>query len=485
MVKLSNWSCGMLISISLFVSIVSAAVTNEALSVDGSSIPARGDADLKVTTPVSAQQLWDKFYTDTILPKGVTNLSVEYSTGANYPEAAGLYTGLGTIAGIDPKDGILLTSGKPTLAIGPNDSEMEGEDHDASNENSGDDDLFNMLPTTEHKTYDACLFTLKFTTDTSVHGLTFDFVFGTDEYPEFVNSPYNDIFCAFLDGKNITFDHDGNYISVNNNFFKVPNTDDSKDYNGVDLNPPPNAHLNLEYDGFTPLLRTSDTLTEGKHVLKFAIADVGDHIYDAGVFLSNFKFEYSGQGTDPVTVTILADQQYTVADDAPAGTHVGNVLLNTSNPSGVTVTVINNVPEFEISSSDPFEITVANGANLDVNVTDSYILTVVAIGGSGPNATYDTSNIVITITGNTETISTGNILNTLTCLVVNGDNLTINGLTGGTYNLGITNLKGQDILKIVNGSKAVIDISTVHSGIYFVSITSKNGKIFSKIHIGQ
>ena len=124
-------------------------------------------------------------------------------------------------------DGILLTSGKATIAIGPNGEEGAG--HDELTEDSGDEDLFNMLPDKTYKTYDACLFTIKFTTDTSVHGFTFDFIFGTDEYPEYVNSKYNDIFCAFLDGENVTFDNDGNYISVNNNFFKVPNTDKTKD----------------------------------------------------------------------------------------------------------------------------------------------------------------------------------------------------------------------------------------------------------------
>ena len=490
MVKSNNWlfatfisTCFLLVVILTATTLV--ATTNEVLPVGGSN-SVRADADLKITSPVTAQELWDEFYAETALPNGVTNFSVEYSTGANYPEAAGLYTGFGTISNIDPDDGILLTSGKPTLAIGPNNEEDAGFLHpNNTGGGSGDADLFDMLPDDQNLTYDACLLTLKFTTDTSVHGFTFDFVFGTDEYPEYVNSPYNDIFCAFLDGKNVTFDHDGNYISVNNNFFKVPNTDATKDFNDKELNPGPNANLNLEYDGFTPLLRTSDKLTEGEHVLKFAICDVGDEIYDAGVFLSNFKFEFSQQGTKPVTIAILHEQMWQIFEDAKSGEHVGDIKLNTSNASAVKVTIINNVPEFKVDSKTPFGITVADGASFDASKKDSYILTIVASAGSGQTATSCTTNVLVIIKGITDIVNSINISNILITSLVSGSNIIINGLSAETYNLSITNLKGQEMLGIHSGIKKTIDISAIPAGIYFISIKSKNRKVLNKIYISQ
>ncbi len=54
-------------------------------------------------------------------------------------------------------------------------------------------------------------------------GFQFDFDFYTSEWPEFVCSPFNDAFVAYLTSKgkvdNISFDSKGNPVSVNNGFF--------------------------------------------------------------------------------------------------------------------------------------------------------------------------------------------------------------------------------------------------------------------------
>ena len=479
MVNSRNRHCRVLIGISLLVSIVSAAVTNE-VAPDVNSRAVRGKKNLEVTSPLvditsplTAPELWENLFTDT-LPAGVTNFKVEFTTGCNYPEAAGSYSNLPPFNGIEPKDGIILTSGQAVIAIGPNDETGAGLDQNGGGSvdpGNGDDDLTAMVP--GYVSYDACLLTLTFTTDTSVHGISFDFIYGTDEFSEWVNSDYNDIFCTFLDGENICFDHDSNLICVNNNFFKIDNEN------------APYA-LDLEYDGFTPLLRTSDTLTEGDHTLKFAICDMGDQILDAGVFLNNFKFEYSGQGTNPVPVTIVVEQYFTVYEDAPEGTHVGDILVNTTIPSAVTMMLINNIPEFDVSPSDPFGITVATGANLNYSIQDKYYPQVEASTGSGANLLSDTAIVVIQVLeAGTGIIDNSNKGNIFTCPVVIGDNLVINGLTEGAYTLGITNSKGQQILYIENGSKTNIDISTVPSGIYFVTLTSKNRKVYNKIYINR
>ncbi len=380
MCKVCNYYHQLLFGIFLFSSITIAAVTNEVTLEDGNNKLVPQQTDLKVTSPLSAQQLWDKLYT-LPLPAGVTNFSVEFKTGCNYSQAAGSYTDMAFLNGIKPKDGILLTSGKADIAIGPNNETDAGLDQDGGDTHdpgNGDADLTAMVP--GYESFDACLLTLKFTTDTSVHGITFDFVFGTDEFPEYVNSLYNDIFCAFLDGENICFDHNNNLINVNNDFFQIDNQSDP---------------LNLEYDGFTPLLRTSDTLTEGNHTLKFAICDMGDQILDAGVFLSNFKFEYTNQGTDPVS--IIDDQVFEVMENSPGGTLVGNVVIKVPDSMGVTLQVVNVVPEFDLDSLTPYDLTVANGANLDYETQNQYTLTVVASMIYDLMVIHDTAIITVNI----------------------------------------------------------------------------------------
>ena len=468
----------------LLVSIAFSAITKEVTSSNNHA-KENSRADLKIVSPLSAQELWEKLHIGK-LPAGVTNFTVEFKTGCNYPEAAGAYSDMEVLNGIKADDGIIMTSGKAEIAKGPNSSTSAGFDQDGGDfttPGNGDADLEALVP--NYKSYCACLLTLKFTTDTSIHGLTFDFIFGTDEYWYYVGSDYNDIFATFLDGKNICFDHDNNLINVNNNFFKICNTDIPDGATNIPKPHPTNSKLNLEYDGFTPLLRTSDTLTPGDHTLKFAICDMGDQILDAGVFLSNFKFEYSQKGTTPVTISILPEQMWSIFEDAKSGEHVGNIGLNTSDPSAVAVTIINNVTEFKLDPSTPFGITVADGASFDASKKDSYILTIVASAGSGQTATSCTTNVLVIIKGITDIINNNNMSNVLAAPIVSGSNLVINGLVTGTFNISITNLKGQEVLKIDNSSNAIIDISTIATGIYFVSTFLKDRKFLSKIYIDQ
>ena len=174
-----------------------------------------------------------------------------------------------------------------------------------------------------------------------------------------------------------------------------------------------------------------------------------------------------------------------ISEDAKSGEHVGDIKLNTSNAYAVKVTIINNVPEFKVDSKTPFGITVADGAIFDASKKDSYILTIVASAGSGQTATSCTTNVLVIIKGITDVINNNNISNAIIAPVVSGDHLVINGLASGTYNLSITNLKGQEMFRIDNGIKTKVDISSVSSGIYFISIMFKNRKIRSKIYIGQ
>ena len=187
---------------------------------------------------------------------------------------------------------------------------------------------------------------------------------------------------------------------------------------------------------------------------------------------------------ETVTVSIPVEQMFSVEEHSPGGTLVGDIDIASSNVSKAKIKIINAVPEFEVSFQSPFSITVTNGANLDYSTKSTYKLLVVAYTDAGIVTTPDTSIVIVLILPKTGIAGGFNkgILNTAS-FSIKGDNLIIKGLTEGVYNLSITNLKGQEILKIEQGSKAVIDISTVPSGIYFVSLTSKNRKVFNKIHI--
>jgi hypothetical protein len=75
----------------------------------------------------------------------------------------------------------------------------------------GDEDLEALVDRT---TRDAAVLEIEFipTHDT----IAFNYVFGSDEYLEYVNSAYNDVFAFFVNGVNYATLEDGTVVSVNN-----------------------------------------------------------------------------------------------------------------------------------------------------------------------------------------------------------------------------------------------------------------------------
>ena len=149
-------------------------------------------------------------------------------------------------------------------------------------------------------------------TDESIDGISFDMAFGSEEFPEFVGSSFNDAFGCFLDGQNVTFDSNGNPLSVNNNFFELNNSGITE---GAPVQGKTVVDLNMEYDGFTPTLRTNAALSVGTHTLKFVIADAGDSILDSGIYLSNLQFQLTGPigtGQAEVNITVSTASETTL-----------------------------------------------------------------------------------------------------------------------------------------------------------------------------
>lgn len=248
-----------------------------------------------------------------MLPDGITidNVSLVAPTDPDdsSQSAVGLFKGfpllpVGTTQQLP--DGIILTSGLASTALGPNDSGGES----TSNTGTNDASLDGLNPDPDNTagqpdTLDASSLTITFTNTSAVQSLSALFVFGSEEFAEFVNSPFNDIFGVFLDGVNISNDPNGNILNVNNNFFLLNNTAENPptDFTGADLAGTTQVFLSdLQYDGLTPVLQVSTpgVLAPGTHTLKFAIADVGDSILDSGVFIARLcaSGQPGGGGTD-------------------------------------------------------------------------------------------------------------------------------------------------------------------------------------------
>ena len=110
-------------------------------------------------------------------------------TGA--PQAAGTFVGALGVIGFD--QGIILSSGDIGTLAGPN----TGDATSTISATPGDPDLDALIP--GYTTYDAVVLEFDFTCPTP-QDVVFQYVFGSEEYNEWVDTPFNDVFGFFLNG---------------------------------------------------------------------------------------------------------------------------------------------------------------------------------------------------------------------------------------------------------------------------------------------
>lgn len=201
----------------------------------------------------------------------------------------GYFTG-GDCVPLGFDEGVILSSGTVGNAVGPN----EWDDTSADLDLPGDPDLDALIP--GYMTYDASWVEFDFIPEDNQ--IFIQYVFGSEEYNEFVDSDYNDVFAFFVNGENIAL-IPGTTIpvsinNVNNGFAweghaatgPCNNCDFYRD--NADLTNPP---YNIECDGMTTVLTASAPVTPGEvNTIKIAIADAGDPYYDSWVFIKTDSF---------------------------------------------------------------------------------------------------------------------------------------------------------------------------------------------------
>ncbi len=216
-----------------------------------------------------------------LVGSGVTISNVSYTGAAT---ASGYFTG-GTAAGLGFNSGIVLTTGAvDNLKGNSNTSSAISTEHGLP----GDAYLTSLLGF-GYTTNDAAILSFDFVS--AGDSIFFNYIFGSDEYNEWVNSAYNDVFAFVFEGNNIALLPNGMPVTIDN----VNNMSNSTFYNDNENN----GAFDFEYDGFTDMLVASVAgLTAGQtYSIKLAIADAGDFALDSGVFLQAGSF--SDTPTDP------------------------------------------------------------------------------------------------------------------------------------------------------------------------------------------
>ncbi|MCB9169727.1 MAG: choice-of-anchor L domain-containing protein [Flavobacteriales bacterium] len=230
------------------------------------------EAQLNVAQQTDLQEL-----ASTITGQGVSISNPQINCAS---QGYGEFTYSGSLFG-GVTEGVILTSGRIEDAIGPNDAE-----NTSYQPSTGGDPLLNIV--TGRTTYNACKF--EFDVIPSGDTLHFDFVFGSEEYNEWVGSQYNDVFGFFISGPGISGDPGaGN----DHNIALVPNTSTPVTINNVNNGSNSNYYhdnaggADIQYDGFTQGLYAESTVQacETYH-LKLIVADASDKKFDSGVFIA-------------------------------------------------------------------------------------------------------------------------------------------------------------------------------------------------------
>ena len=201
---------------------------------------------------------------------GIAILPGSVQLSASAPTAAGYYDG--TASGLEIGAGIILTSGRmPGTANG---STSFG----VSNGGAGSaliDAVIN--PVFHTKSYDATTLTFQFTvTDPAATSVSLDLVFGTEEYPEWVDA-FVDCAVVYVNGTNYAmFNHDPNapLSVISQNLAAGYFNNNAKTFG-------------IEYDGISNTLTIVAPIVQGGvNTITLGISDTGDHILDSGVILS-------------------------------------------------------------------------------------------------------------------------------------------------------------------------------------------------------
>ncbi|RLD83275.1 MAG: hypothetical protein DRJ02_13145, partial [Bacteroidetes bacterium] len=296
-----------------------------------------------------------------ILGPGITYSNVTFvGTDGSGTSSAGLFSG-GNQAGMNIDEGIMLSSGYIQNAIGPNSSDKISQNLGLS----GDSDLEALVP--GYTTYDATI--LEFDFEVPGDELNIQFVFGSDEYNEYVGTEYNDVFGFYVDDVNIAFVPTSNDpVTINT----INNSSNSGYY--VD-NERPDDSYDFEPDGFTINLIGNVQITPNvTHHMKIAIADAGDHIYDSWVFIQEGSFSI------PVNVDLGPDQ--TICEGESVTLDAGNPGFNYSwSPGGETTQTITVSP----TTTTTYSVQVYLGGS---SGTDEVTINVVPppTADAGPNA---------------------------------------------------------------------------------------------------
>ncbi|MGR3761381.1 Hint domain-containing protein [Roseobacteraceae bacterium NS-SX3] len=267
-------------------------------------------SELNYNTTASARQM-----AETIFGDGVQVREAAYYGDSR---ASTIYSGGDSIApGATPGDtGVILSTGR---AASFTNSRGQANKHTNTSSNTGGENNnpdFNAAADGA-STYDASYLDVKFVPDSDL--MSMQFVFASEEFPEYQASSYQDVVSVWVNGEQVQMEvgsgsaNPGNVSAVINENLYLDNTGDA---------------FNTEMDGLTiTMTLTMRVNPDRENTLRIGIADVGDSSYDSNLLIAG--------GSVQTGLVAMTD----TAHVAPDGSKTIDVLSNDESQSGGTLTI--------------------------------------------------------------------------------------------------------------------------------------------------
>lgn len=291
-------------------------------------------SELPIDTSATALQMAQEIFgDDTII------------TGANYfgwGQSSGIYSNGDSVSGdLTPGDtGVILSTGRATDVTNSSGQENQNTNTSTNTPGVNNDALFNAMA--GGSTFDAAILEIEFIPTSPT--FTIQFTYSSEEYPEFVNSIYNDLVGVWINGAPVD-------LAVGDGNSNIGNVNDGNNQNLYQDNT--GDQFNTEMDGFTITLTLTIPVNVGDvNTLRIGIADVGDSNYDSNLLIAGGSFQ------DDV---IAYDDSFDIVQN---GTPTIDVLANDFESSGGTLT-ISQINGQDVSVGDT--ITLATGQEITLN----------------------------------------------------------------------------------------------------------------------
>lgn len=358
----------------IYLVIISVLIFSTTLLCDESNVIRRyqnGTSNQNPTDDLEVETMMDGITVEDMvnLLVGPNNSSVEihnmHYTG--HPIASGVFRGARD-EGLEIDDGVILSSGFATNIYGPN----YNEGITGMNNVPGSQNLNMLIP--GYFTNDASI--LEFDFVPKYNSIGFTYIFGSDEYLEWVGSNYNDVFGLFIDFQNIAIIPGTDVpVSINN----VNNISYSEFYAD---NPVGSNNFNVEADGMTVAVSVSRLIEpDVSHHISFEVADAGDFVLDSWVFLEAGSFA-SVQCTTYFEVIIVEGTELETPEDEELEIHAIARAEDAANFTWTLHPPQNGTVEFIAEDLAEEEKTILYTPNEDYNGGDYFVLTVTdGLGG--------------------------------------------------------------------------------------------------------